>query len=88
MIYLTDFAQFSQNNLTTAILIVLILFSMAGIPPLIGFFGKYFLFIVAFEQGLYSLIIIGMVASLISTLYYLNLINIMFFNNFTRYIKN
>lgn len=49
---------------------------MAGIPPLAGFFGKYYLLLHAMEQNLYSLVIVGLATSLISTYYYLRLIKI------------
>lgn len=55
----------------------MILLSMAGIPPLAGFFGKYYLLLHAQEQELYGLVIIGLVTSLVSTYYYLRFIKIM-----------
>jgi len=55
----------------------MILLSMAGIPPLAGFFGKYYLLLHAQEQELYSLVIIGLLTSLISTYYYLRVIKTM-----------
>jgi len=54
----------------------MILFSMAGIPPLAGFFGKYYLLLHAQEQELYGLVIIGLATSLVSTYYYLRLVKI------------
>lgn len=50
---------------------------MAGIPPLAGFFGKYYLLLHAQEQGFYGLVIVGLVTSLASAYYYLRLIKIM-----------
>jgi len=50
---------------------------MAGIPPLMGFFGKYYLLLHAQEQTLYGLVVMGLFTSLISTFYYLRLIKIM-----------
>jgi len=50
---------------------------MAGIPPLGGFFGKYFLFLHSFEVGHILLVIVGMITSLIATYYYLRIIKIM-----------
>jgi len=49
---------------------------MAGIPPLAGFFGKYYLLLHAQEQGLTLLVITGLATSLISTYYYLRLVKI------------
>jgi NADH-quinone oxidoreductase subunit N len=77
--YLTDFTYFAKNNWLYSITLVIILFSMAGIPPLAGFFGKYYLLLHAFESELYSLVIVGMFCSLVSTYYYLRIIKIMWF---------
>ena len=57
------------------------LLSMAGIPPLAGFFGKYYLLLHTQEQGLYGLVIIALGTSLISTYYYLRLIKVSLFEN-------
>jgi NADH-quinone oxidoreductase subunit N len=77
--YLTDFNDYAQNNYLMSVTFVIILFSMAGIPPLGGFFGKYYLFLHSFEVGHILLVIIGMVTSLIATYYYLRIIKIMWF---------
>lgn len=47
---------------------------MAGIPPLAGFFGKYYLLVHAMEQQMYSMVVVGLITSLISTYYYLRII--------------
>lgn len=75
--YLTDFKYFARDNKIFAILLIIILFSMAGIPPLAGFFGKYFLFAASIKSGYYFLVIIGMLTSLVSTFYYIRIIKIM-----------
>jgi NADH-quinone oxidoreductase subunit N len=49
---------------------------MAGIPPLAGFFGKYYTLLSAQEQGLYALVIVGLGTSLVSTYYYLKVIKV------------
>jgi len=75
LLYLIDFSHFAKNNkLFYSVVLVIIFFSIAGIPPLAGFFGKYFLFLTAFEQKYYSLVIVGLFSSLISTFYYLKII--------------
>ena len=79
MIYLTDFNYAARHNWNYTIILVIILFSMAGIPPLGGFFGKYFLLFHAFSMGYYSLVIMGILTSLISTFYYLRIVKIMWF---------
>lgn len=78
LLYLTDFRQLEQTGAAT-ISLVLSLLSIAGIPPLAGFFGKYYLLLHAQEQGLYGLVITGLFTSLISTYYYLRVIKIIWF---------
>jgi NADH-quinone oxidoreductase subunit N len=77
--YLSDFNDYAQNHYLYSVTLVIILFSMAGIPPLGGFLGKYFLFWHSFEVGHYLLVITGMATSLIATYYYLRIIKIMWF---------
>jgi len=74
LLYLSDLNSFAKHNTLYAISFTIIIFSMAGIPPLAGFFGKYFLFLALFEQKYYSLVVVGMVTSVISTFYYLRII--------------
>ena len=54
--------------------------SMAGIPPFIGFFGKFYVFIAALNKGLVVLSILGVLASVISAYYYLRIIKVMYFD--------
>jgi NADH-quinone oxidoreductase subunit N len=75
--FLDELNDYAQDNHLFSITLVIILFSMAGIPPLGGFFGKYFLFLHCFERGSYALLVVGMVTSLMATFYYLRLIKIM-----------
>jgi len=77
LIYLSDFNDYAQKNYLFSVTFVIILFSMAGLPPLGGFFGKYFLFLHSFEVGHIALVIVGMITSLIATYYYLRIIQIM-----------
>jgi NADH-quinone oxidoreductase subunit N len=77
--YLTDFRSLGQMYPVYGWVLATVMFSMAGIPPLAGFFGKYYLLLHAQQQGLYGLVIVGLLTSLISTYYYLRLIKIMFF---------
>lgn len=79
--YLPELKYFSKQNWIYSIGLAIILFSMAGIPPLAGFFGKYFLFLVAFQSEYYLLIFVGMLTSLVSAFYYLRIIKIMWFEN-------
>ena len=75
--YLTDFNDYAQMNYFHSVTLVVILFSMAGIPPLGGFFGKYYLFVHTFETGQLALLFIGMFTSVIAAYYYLRIIKVM-----------
>ena len=79
LIYITDFKYFSKTNNYVSNTLILSLFSMAGIPPLAGFFGKYFLLFSAFHAGYYFVVIVALFSSLVSTFYYLRLIVISWF---------
>ena len=59
---------------------MLSLFSLAGIPPIAGFFGKFFLFTAAAEQGYYWLVLIAVINATISLYYYLIVVKAMFIN--------
>lgn len=79
--YLTDLTNFSKINPLLSIIIVLNMFSMAGIPPLGGFFSKMFLFTVALKNNVIGLAILGILLSVICSVYYIKVIKILFFDN-------
>ena len=56
------------------------MFSLIGIPPLAGFFGKFYVFAAAIEAKLFALAVIGIVASVVSAFYYLRIIKVMYFD--------
>ena len=58
----------------------MLLFSLAGIPPLAGFFAKYYVFLAAIKAGLYALAVIGVLASVVGAYYYLLIVKIMYFD--------
>ena len=60
--------------------LTIFMFSMAGIPPLAGFFGKLYIFLAAVEAGLYVLAVIGVLTSVVSAYYYIRIIKIMYFD--------
>ncbi len=64
----------------TAFLFGAILFSLAGIPPLAGFFAKYYVFLAAVQAGLYALAVIGVVTTVVGAYYYLRIVKIMYFD--------
>ena len=74
-------AGLSRTNPIMAISITIFMFSMAGIPPLAGFFGKYFIFKAAIEADLYTLAVLGVLASVVSSYYYLRIVKLMYFDN-------
>lgn len=74
-----DLAGIGKTKKISAILLALVLFSMIGIPPLAGFFGKFYVFVAAVEAGYYKLAIIGLVGSVVASYYYLNIIKAIYF---------
>jgi NADH-quinone oxidoreductase subunit N len=76
---ISDLAGLARNNKMLAFLLAMFMFSLAGIPPLAGFFGKYFVFLAAIKANLIWLAVIGVLASVVSAYYYLNIIRIMYF---------
>ncbi len=71
-------AGLSRTNPAVAYLLGIIMFSLAGIPPFAGFFGKYFVFAAAINAGLYWLAVIGILSSVVGAYYYLRIVKIMF----------
>lgn len=77
---INDLAGLARNNLYMAFVLGVLFFSLAGIPPLAGFFAKFFVFSAAIKAGLYPLAIIGVLASVVAAFYYLRIVKIMFFD--------
>ena len=75
-----DLAGLARNHPMMAAAMAVFMFSMAGIPPLAGFFGKLYVFMAAVNEGLYILAIIGVLTSVIGAFYYLRIIKIMYFD--------
>lgn len=73
-----DYNGFYQTNPRLSMVMLLALFSLAGIPPLAGFFGKFFLFAAAAEQGLYVVVLLAVLNTIISLYYYLLVVKVMF----------
>lgn len=76
-----DLAGLSKTHPMLAMVLAIFMFSMAGIPPLAGFFGKLYVFMAAVNAGLYTLAIIGVLASVVSAFYYLRIIKLMYFDD-------
>ena len=77
---INELAGLARTNLPMAFALMTLMFALAGIPPLVGFFAKYFVFLAAIEAGLYPLAVIGVLASVVGAYYYLRIVKIMFFD--------
>ncbi|MFD1744012.1 NADH-quinone oxidoreductase subunit NuoN [Rhizobium helianthi] len=75
-----DLAGLSSTNPFMAVVLTALMFSLAGIPPLAGFFAKYFVFVAAIEAQLYALAVIGVLSSVVGAYYYLRLVKVMWFD--------
>ncbi|MEN8195481.1 MAG: NADH-quinone oxidoreductase subunit NuoN [Pseudomonadota bacterium] len=75
-----DLAGLSKNNPKMGAVMTAFMLSLAGIPWFAGFFGKFYVFMSAIEVGLYTLAILGVLASVISAFYYLRIVKIMYFD--------
>jgi NADH-quinone oxidoreductase subunit N len=77
---ISDLAGLSKSNPAIALALAIFMFSLAGIPPLAGFFGKFYVFMAAIHAGLYALAVIGVLASVVGAFYYVRIIKIMYFD--------
>ncbi len=77
---LEDFSGLARTNRGLAFALAMLMFSLAGIPPLAGFFAKYFVLLAAVKAGLMPLAVIAVLASVISAVYYLGIVRIMYFD--------
>ena len=75
-----DLAGLGRNQPMLALVMAVFMFSLAGVPPLAGFFGKFYVFMAAVDAGLYALAIVGVLASVVGAVYYLRIIKIMYFD--------
>jgi len=77
---INDLAGLSRTNLPMAIALATFMFSLAGIPLLAGFWGKWYVFLAAVNAGMWPLALIGLVTSVVSAYYYLRVVKVMFFD--------
>ena len=75
-----DLSGLSKNHPILSLSLLLILFSLAGIPPLAGFFAKFYIFKSVLEQSMYFLAIVGLLSTVVAAFYYLRIIKIMYFD--------
>ena len=77
---ISDLAGFSKSRPLVAGIFAALMFSMAGIPPLAGFFGKFYVFMAAVNAGLVPLAVFGVLASVVGCYYYLRIVKVMYFD--------
>src|SRR5438034_1012444 len=77
---ISDFAGLSRTNPLLAFFFAMLLFSLAGVPPLAGFFAKFYVFLAAIKAGLFALAVIGVVTSVVGAYYYLVIVKTMYFD--------
>ena len=75
-----DLSGLSKNHPLLSLSMMIILFSLAGIPPLAGFFAKFYIFMAVIEEQMYALAIIGLLSTVIAAFYYLRLIKTIYFD--------
>ena len=78
---INSYAGLGTKNPVLAALLAIIMFSLAGLPPLAGFFAKYYVFIAAIKSGLTWLAILGIISSVISVYFYLRIVVLMYFKD-------
>ena len=77
---INDFSGLSKNHPILSLSLLVFLFSLAGIPPLAGFFAKFYIFKSVIEQSMYFLAIVGLLSTVIAAFYYLKIIKIIYFD--------
>jgi NADH-quinone oxidoreductase subunit N len=77
---ISDLSGLYKTHPYYSVIITILMFSLAGIPPLAGFFGKFYIFIAAIESNLLLLAIVGILASVIGAFYYLRIIKVIYFD--------
>jgi NADH-quinone oxidoreductase subunit N len=78
---ISDLAGLARTHPTMAFFFAMLMFSLAGIPPLAGFFAKFYVFLAAINAGLYVLAVIGVLASVVGAYYYLMIVKTMYFDD-------
>ena len=81
---INDLSGISKNHPLISLSFLIILFSLAGIPPLGGFFAKFYIFLSVVESEMYTLAIIGLLTTVVSAFYYLKIIKIIYFDEITK----
>ena len=77
---LDDLSGLSKNHPIISFSLLILLFSLAGIPPMAGFFAKFYIFISVIEESMYFLAIVGLLSTVVAAFYYLKIIKIIYFD--------
>ena len=77
---IADLAGLARSDGAMAMALAIFMFSMAGIPPLAGFFGKLYVFLAAVQGGMWTLAVIGVLTSVLGAYYYIRVIKVMYFD--------
>jgi NADH-quinone oxidoreductase subunit N len=77
---ITDLSGLARTDPALALAMAVFMFSMAGIPPLSGFFGKLYVFLAAVQAGMWTLAVIGVLTSVVGAYYYLRVVKVMYFD--------
>ena len=75
-----DLSGLSKNHPLLSLSLLAILFSLAGIPPLAGFFAKFYIFKAVIEQSMFFLAVVGLLSTVVAAFYYLRIIKIIYFD--------
>ncbi|MDC2996484.1 NADH-quinone oxidoreductase subunit NuoN [Candidatus Pelagibacter sp.] len=78
---INDLSGLSKNHPLLSFSLLIVLFSLAGIPPLAGFFAKFYVFMAVIEQSMFFLAIVGLLATVVAAFYYLRIIKVIYFDN-------
>ena len=81
---ISDLSGLGRTNPVLALSMAIFMFSMAGVPPMAGFFGKYFIFLAAVQAHMVPLAVVGMLTSVVAAFYYLRIIKVMYFDDSTQ----
>ena len=85
---ISELSGASKNHPLMCFGLLTILFSLAGIPPLAGFFAKFYIFMSVIESGMFGLAIVGLVTTVVSAFYYIRIVKIMYFDDSKKPFEN
>ena len=85
---ISELSGASKNHPMLCFGLLIILFSLAGIPPMAGFFAKFYIFMSVIESGMFTLAIIGLVTTVVSAFYYIRIVKIMYFDSSKKPFEN